>query len=81
MSLLSPSGWSWKLDIETGVESLAGRVGAVPIRNDDTFVTPFFSEDTFEEVFALGDMSPIDLTVSLVFPGLSCLDSPYCKKT
>jgi hypothetical protein len=44
-------------------------------------VTPFFSEDTFEEVFALGDMSPIDLTVSLVFPGLSCLDSPYCKKT
>jgi hypothetical protein len=81
MSLLSPSGWSWKLDIETGVESLAGRVGAVPIRNDDTFVTPFFSKDTFEEVFALGNMSAVDLSVSLVFPGVSCLNSPCCKTT
>jgi len=64
MCLLSPSCRTGEFDVETGIEGFARRVGTVPIGNDDTLVSPLFSKNSFQEIFALGYMGPIDLFVS-----------------
>ena len=64
MCLLSPSCRTGEFDVETGIEGFARRVGTVPIGNDDTFVSPLFSKNSFQEIFTLGYMGPIDLLVS-----------------
>ena len=64
MCLLSPSSGTGEFDVETGIKSFARRVGTVPIGNDDTFVSPLFSKNSFQEIFALGYMGTVNLLVS-----------------
>lgn len=61
MLLLPPSRGARELEVETCVERLAGRVGTVPVRHDQSVVTPFLAQDALEQLWVLCHVDTVHL--------------------